>query len=73
MPSHHAPDPSWSAASTRPPGNTYAPPMNAVSWWRRTMNTSGPTLLSRMTTTVEAGRGLATIASGTFNECIRSW
>src|SRR5258708_3544703 len=41
--------------------------MNAVSAWRRTMKTSGPLELSRMTTTVDAGRGFATIGSVTDN------
>src|SRR5258707_3573361 len=61
MPSHQLASASPSAASTRPPGNTCAPPMNAVSSWRRTMKTSGPAGPSRSTTTVAAGRAFATI------------
>src|SRR6478672_2836740 len=60
-PSHHDASAS-SLGSTRPPGKTWAPPMNAVPSWRRTMKTSGPAELSRSTTTVAAGRGFA----GTF-------
>ena len=48
---------------TRPPGNTCAPPMNAVPSCRRTMKTSGPAGPSRSTTTVAAGRGFATMGS----------
>src|SRR5262245_30789909 len=45
--------------------------MNAVSSWRRTMKTSGPSAQSRRTMTVEAGRGFTGNASGGIPEILQ--
>src|SRR5258705_9336299 len=57
----------WSAASTRPPGNTCAPPMNAMLSLRRTRKTSNG-CAGRSRTTVDAGRATTALIDSVYSE-----
>ena len=56
-----SPSPSW--ASTAPPGNTHAPPMNRAFGVRWTSSTSSRSAPPRRTTTVAACRGVGGLAA----------